>query len=60
MCSNQKFLEMYKNQDWNFRRKHLIDKIEDLVKCIEYNDMDTIFLHRKTISLLNEVKALIE
>ena len=42
-------------------KKELNDKIEDLVKCIEYNDMDTIFfLHRKTISLLNEVKALIE
>ena len=41
-------------------KKELDDKIEDLVKNIESKDMDTILLRRKTISLLDEIKALIE
>ena len=41
-------------------KKELDDKIEYLVKLIESKDMDTILLQRKTISLLHEVKALIE
>ena len=41
-------------------KKELDEKIKDLVKHIERKDMDTILLRRRTISLLVEIKTLIE
>ena len=41
-------------------KKELDEKIEDLVKHIECKDMDIILLRRRTISLLAEIKTLIE
>ena len=41
-------------------KKELDEKIEDLIKHIECKDMDPILLRRRTISLLVEIKTLIE
>ena len=41
-------------------KKELDKKVEDLIKHIESEDMDAILLKRKTICLLDEVRAFIE
>ena len=41
-------------------KKELDEKIKDLVKDIECKDMDTILLRRRTITLIAEIKTLIE
>ena len=40
--------------------KKELDKVEDLIKHIESEDMDVILLKRKTICLLDEVRAFIK
>ena len=41
-------------------KKELDKKVEDLIKHIESEDMDAILLKRKTICLLDEVRAFIK
>ena len=41
-------------------KTELVEKLEDLVKHIECKDMDTILLRRRTITLIAEIKTLIE
>ena len=41
-------------------KKEFDEKIKDLVKDIECKDMDTILLRRRTITLIAEMKTLIE
>jgi hypothetical protein len=43
----------------NILKKELDKKIEDLIKHIETEDMDAIILKRKTICLLDEIRAYI-
>ena len=38
-------------------KKELENKVEDLIKYIEFEDIDAILLKRKTICLLDEVKS---
>ena len=41
----------------NILKKELDTKVEDLIRLIETKDMDAILLKRKTMSLLDEIRA---